>query len=137
MAYICEKPKGACESCGHYRFDEDYGNMACFAAQDERIPAIAGKRIYTEKDFDCATAQVGDLVTEQVVDNFMNTLPPTRMSYTCSQLGEPYSHMKDPESGRIMATYVTFRGVTGGIWMYCGHCFAGENIERGEEIPHV
>lgn len=36
MAYICYKPKGSCASCKHYRYDEDYGAKACFAAQDER-----------------------------------------------------------------------------------------------------
>ena len=137
MAYICEKPKGSCQSCGHYRFDDDRQRMACFAHKDESIPAIAGKRIYTEDDFDAATAQVGDLVTFDVVDGFMNALPPASMRYDCSQLGEPYSHMKDPASGRIRATYLTFRGLTCGVWVYCGHCFAGENIERGEAIPYV
>ena len=34
MAYICEKPAGFCEACEHYRFDEDYGAYACFAAVD-------------------------------------------------------------------------------------------------------
>ena len=90
MAYICEKPKGSCQSCGHYRFDDDRQRMACFAQKDESIPAIAGKRIYTEDDFDAATAQVGDLVTFDVVDGFMNALPPASMRYDCSQLGEPH-----------------------------------------------
>lgn len=36
MSYICEKPAGSCRNCYHYRYDEDYGGMACFAEQDER-----------------------------------------------------------------------------------------------------
>lgn len=36
MAYICTKPKGSCPTCNHYRYDEDYGGKACFAAQDEK-----------------------------------------------------------------------------------------------------
>lgn len=36
MAYICEKPKGSCQTCPHYRYDEDYQGKVCFAAEDER-----------------------------------------------------------------------------------------------------
>ena len=46
MAYICEKPKGSCKDCPHYRYDEDYGGMACWAAQDQRK---AQKNTQTEK----------------------------------------------------------------------------------------
>lgn len=34
MSYICHKPPGSCPSCGHYRFDEVYGGLACFAEVD-------------------------------------------------------------------------------------------------------
>lgn len=137
MMCINEKPQESCKTCGHCRFDKSSGKMDCFAKQDEQIPAIAGKKIYTEHNFDSGIARVGDLVTRQVVDGYMNVLPPTSMRYDCAQLGEPYSHMKDPASGRIMATYMTFRCVASDVWMYCGHCFAGENIERGELIPQA
>lgn len=36
MAFICTKPKDSCRNCEHYRYDEDYGGKACFAAQDEK-----------------------------------------------------------------------------------------------------
>ena len=36
MAYICEKPKGSCNTCKHYRFDDDYGAKACFATIDKK-----------------------------------------------------------------------------------------------------
>lgn len=35
-AYICYKPKGSCKTCEHFRFDEDRGDMACFALVDEK-----------------------------------------------------------------------------------------------------
>ena len=42
MAYICEKPKGSCKKCAHFRYDEDYGGMACFAQVDlEAVSALA------------------------------------------------------------------------------------------------
>ena len=56
MAYICEKPKGACQSCGHYRFDEDRQRMACFAQKDESIPAVNG--IDTDNSFNPDIIQV-------------------------------------------------------------------------------
>lgn len=43
MAYICNKPANSCSSCEHYRYDDDYGGKACFAAQD------AAKSNNTEK----------------------------------------------------------------------------------------
>lgn len=33
MAFICEKPKGSCEHCIHYREDSD-GRMCCYAEKD-------------------------------------------------------------------------------------------------------
>lgn len=33
MAYICHKDHN-CKACEHYRYDEDYGDMACFAELD-------------------------------------------------------------------------------------------------------
>lgn len=33
-AYICIKPAGSCNTCEHYRYDEDYGSKVCFAEQD-------------------------------------------------------------------------------------------------------
>jgi hypothetical protein len=95
------------------------------------------KQFFKDVYGNTAAAQVGDLVTRQVVDNFMDALPPASMRYDCSQLGEPYSHMKDPASGRIRPTFLTFRAIACGVWMCCGHCFAGENVERGENIPYV
>lgn len=39
MAYICDK-NIKCNQCKHYRFDEDYGEFACFAKQDEFKEAL-------------------------------------------------------------------------------------------------
>lgn len=36
MAYICNLPKGSCSDCWHFRYDEENGRLACFAAQDEK-----------------------------------------------------------------------------------------------------
>ena len=46
-------------------------------------------------------------------------------------------YSEDPRTGEWKATYATFKKVGGewpyGIWQYCGHCFRGENVERGKD----
>jgi hypothetical protein len=100
-----------------------------------------GKKVYACGEFDYGTAQIGDYVTEEVVDEAINALPPACMRSDCSQLGEPYSHRQEPETGRWRATYATFKAVAGiypdRIWEYCGHCFCGENVERGEDPYYI
>lgn len=97
---------------------------------------LNGKRVFTQDDFDYSEAKIGDYVEQAIVDDAMNCLPPVCMSSACSQIGEPYSHREDPDTGKWRATYATFKRVTSGmdgIWEYCGHCFNGETVERGKE----
>ena len=35
MAYICYKPADSCQTCPHYRWDEDNQEMCCWAKFDE------------------------------------------------------------------------------------------------------
>ncbi|WP_432353269.1 hypothetical protein [Anaerotruncus rubiinfantis] len=97
-----------------------------------------GKTVWTEETFDYGEVQAGDYVDQTVVDNAMNCLPPVCMSSNCSQMGMPYSHRQDPETGEWRATYSTFKWVSGqwpnAIWEYCGHCFQSENTERKEAV---
>ncbi len=99
-----------------------------------------GKEIWTQETFDYSKVQIGDYVDQAVVDNAMDCLSPACMSSRCSQLGEPYSHRQDPDTGKWRATYATFKRVAGtwpeGVWEYCGHCFCGETAERGEDPVH-
>lgn len=94
------------------------------------------KTVYDPDTFSYDTAQIGDLVTEAVVDYAVNVLPPAYMTSECSQMGEPYSHREDPDTGKWRPTFATFRRVLPGIWEYCGHCFRGETVERGRS-PYV
>ena len=99
-----------------------------------------GKEVYTPDTFDYGKAQVGDYVSQAVVDDAMDCLPPACMSSGCAQRGEPYSTKLDPDARRCRETYATFKRVTEGrhgIWQYCGHCFQGENTERGIVLPVV
>ena len=96
-----------------------------------------GKEVWTEETFSYQKVQVGDYVEQAVVDDAMDCLPPACITAACSQMGEPYSHREDPETGEWRATYATFKKVGGKwpncIWQYCGHCFRGENVERGKD----
>lgn len=73
-------------------------------------------------------AKVGDVVSEDVVDHFMNVMPPRAMSYGYLQVGEPYSHIYDLDR-RLRPTFATFAKCDG-VWRYYGHCFAYETINR-------
>lgn len=96
-----------------------------------------GKPIFTQENFDYSKAEIGDYVEQAVVDDAMDCLPPASMSARCAQMGEPYSHREDPETGRLRPTYYTFKRVAGtwpnGIWQFCGCCFQGETVPRGRD----
>ena len=96
-----------------------------------------GKEVWTQETFDYSKAQVGDYVDAEVVMDAMDCLPPACMRLGCAQMGEPYSHREDPDTGKWRATYATFRCVEGdwnsGVWEYRGHCFCGETEERGKD----
>ena len=107
------------------------------------------KPVYDSDTFDYSTAKIGDYVHECVVDDAVNCLPPACMRMDCTQLGEPYSHREDETTGKWRPTYATFKrvgsigaGADGlereiGVWEYCGHCFRGENVQRGKTPPVV
>lgn len=99
----------------------------------DKLPSEA--EIFTSETFRYETAKPGDYVVEAVVDEAINCLPPAFLSSACAQMGCPYSHREDPKTGQWRATYATFKRCPDvpGIWEYCGHCFQGETVERGQE----
>lgn len=74
----------------------------------------------------------GDVVAEDVVDYFVNVVPPVLMRHDCTQAGEEVSTEKD-DNGRYRATYTTFHCIGEGRWRYDGCCFKGENKNRAEK----
>lgn len=92
--------------------------------------------IYTPETFSYSSARVGDIVTADVVMDAMDCMPPVTMRLSCAQLGEPYSHRIDTETGKLRPTFATFRCIEGnfteGTWEFCGYCFARETTERGK-----
>ena len=80
--------------------------------------------------------EIGDYFTEDMVNYFMDLLPPACMRSDCCQIGEP-SSIRIDEEGKGRETYSTFKKIHEGIWKYCGDCFVGENYMHGKDIPYV
>lgn len=74
----------------------------------------------------------GDMVGEDVVDYFVNAIPPVTLRYNCVQAGEEYSCEPD-DSGKYRATYTTFHRTEDGRLCFDGYCFKGENQNRVEK----
>lgn len=81
--------------------------------------------------------EVGNYVENEVVDNFMDMLPPACWRSDCAQIGEPAEHMLDKRDGKYKPTYSTFKRIEKDIWEYCGNCFRGENVQKGEKINEL
>lgn len=108
----------------------------------EGVP-LSESKIYNGKEvidedhyFGLDACEIGDYFTEDMIDNFMDMLPPACMRSDCSQIGEPDSQRID-DNGKCKYTYATFKRIAEGIWEYCGDCFRGENIRRGTELPYA
>lgn len=70
----------------------------------------------------------GDVVDQDIVDEFINSLPPIINHENFVQAGEPYSHKFDIEDNKFKATYTTFEREEG-HWIYKGNCFRGKKID--------
>lgn len=74
----------------------------------------------------------GDVVAEDIVDYFVNVVPPATLRYDCVQAGEEHNTERD-ESGKFRATYPTFSKIGDGKHRFDGYCFKGENKNRVEK----
>ena len=72
----------------------------------------------------------GDTVDMEMVDYFVNSVPPVTLRSDCTQAGEAYDMQPDPETGHWMNTYITFSNVGGSLWRFKGYCFLGSTINR-------
>jgi hypothetical protein len=73
--------------------------------------------------------QPGDEVAEDIVDHFVNSVPPLTLRSDCTQAGETYS-CELGEDGRYRNTYTTFHRIDNERWVFDGQCFRGENKNR-------
>lgn len=72
--------------------------------------------------------QKGDIVSEDIVDNFTNILPLRAISHRYLQVGEAYDHVYDLD-GRLRVIYMTFAKCDG-QWRYYGNCFVWETVDK-------
>jgi len=73
-------------------------------------------------------AMPGDKVDGEIVDYFLNVLPPITNQSCLMQCSEPCCHVDDGE-GHWRATYTTF-AFEKGTWIYKGECFAGKTEHK-------
>ena len=76
----------------------------------------------------------GELVTEAIVDEFANSVPPKTFRNGFVQAGEAYDTQPD-ENGVWRNTYVTFTyhgkdGAGRSLWRFEGYCFVGQANNR-------
>jgi hypothetical protein len=67
--------------------------------------------------------QIGDLVDDEMVEYFLNVLPPACWNSKVIQIGEPYSHVEGK------ATYSTLKNTSEG-WVYAGTCHRGQTEHK-------
>ncbi len=72
-------------------------------------------------------ALVGEEVDEEMVDYFINVLPPFSMRPGYVQVGEAHSHRED-NNGNWRPTFLTFEKNSSEQWIYRGPCFGGETV---------
>lgn len=90
--------------------------------------------IWTRENVDYSKMEIGDHVEQGVVDDALNCLPPAHMTSESTQMGEPHSHKWDDVNKVWRPTFLTFkREIASNLWVFCGYCFEGENVERGIE----
>lgn len=73
--------------------------------------------------------KAGDLVSEDIVNDFLNSVPPVTHYETFIQAGEPYGARFDSEDNKWKETYTTFEKEAA-HWIYKGNCFKNKNIDQ-------
>lgn len=84
--------------------------------------------------FRLAHAEIGDIVSGEIIQQYMDDVPPVHNGLRLKQLGEIHSYEADPVTGINHPTYPTFAKVLADVkdnsYRYCGNCFYGEPWER-------
>lgn len=74
---------------------------------------------------------IGSYVDEQIVEDLIDALPPTTMTFRFVQSGEAAGVRYDHEKEMWRNTYITYVKIAEGIWEYRGDCFENEYKMRG------
>lgn len=93
-------------------------------------------RYLTKKEYDethqsfSSWARVGDIVDEQIVEEFRDCIFPVAYDAMYLQCGEPYKHGANPKTGKWEPAFITFARELGS-WIYKGICFYREYEDVG------
>lgn len=93
-------------------------------------------RYLTKKEYDethqsfSSWARVGDIVDEQIVEEFRDCIFPVAYDAMYLQCGEPYTHEINPKTGKWEPAFITFARKLGS-WVYKGICFYREYEDVG------
>lgn len=93
-------------------------------------------RYLTKKEYDethqsfSSWARVGDIVDEQIVEEFRDCVSPVAYDAMYLQCGEPYKHGANPKTGKWEPAFITFARELGS-WVYKGICFYREYEDVG------
>lgn len=79
---------------------------------------------------------IGDEVDEDMVDYFINVVPPLVHFSSLIQVSEPFSSEK-ADDGVYRNTFITFHREKDGHWHFAGACFAYESINRADYKSHL
>ena len=93
-------------------------------------------RYLSKKEYDDAyqsfssLVRVGDMVDEQIVEEFRDCLPPVAYNARYLQYGEAYTHKFNPKTQKYEPAFMTFAKEVG-LWVYKGICFYKEYEDVG------
>lgn len=93
------------------------------------------KKVYNWDWFYCDALDEGDYVEAEVVEYFMNCIPPACYRSDCAQIGEAYNSIPD-STGNFRSTFMTFKRYDSNTWEFCGYCFIGENVAPKNNISN-
>lgn len=74
--------------------------------------------------------RVGDMVDEQIVEEFRDCIPPVAYNARYLQYGEAYTHKFNPKTQKYEPAFMTFAKEVG-LWVYKGICFYKEYEDVG------
>ena len=74
--------------------------------------------------------RVGDIVDEQIVEEFRDCIPPVAYNARYLQYGEAYTHKFNPKTQKYEPAFMTFAKEVG-LWVYKGICFYKEYEDVG------
>ena len=103
--------------------------------EGEQVKSMDGWRksgLHSWEDY----CKPGELVTEDIVDQFVNSVPPTTLRSGYVQAGEAYDSQPDGD-GIWRDTYTTFTyhgkdGAGRSLWLHNGYCFKNGTDNRAD-----